>query len=102
MPKCWTCDEIIHFDPDRRSVSGKQIPLGEDDEPHQCPNKPPYVAGESRSNKGVDSINMMGIGYSIEKMEKSISKMEDNLLKLVLAVQSIQMRLEGQKTLDGA
>lgn len=101
------CGQDLTFDPENRSPSGKMIPINSaTGENHQCPNRPPYVAGESGSSKrgGMDSIDLMGLGYAIEKVEEHISKIEKNLIQLVLEVQKVGMKLDGlphQRTQTG-
>jgi hypothetical protein len=78
VPKCRNprCEEMIHFDPAFKSDSGKFIPLGEDDEPHNCPHNP-Y------------SIDLIVLTEGIQKMESKIDTLNKNILKLILAVQTV-------------
>ena len=76
------CGKDLHFEDSVKSESGIPIPLEEDGNPHNCPNRHRY-----------DTVNKNEIKKMIEKMEKNLSK---KLLDIQLAL----MRLEGQKTLD--
>jgi hypothetical protein len=101
MPACKYCGKRIYFDSAFKSESGKFIPIDDEtDEPHNCPNNPYNAGGGSGSGRSADTIDLLGIGYAIEKVEEHIAKINKNLLQLVLEVQKIGMKLEGQKTLD--
>ncbi len=72
------------------------IPLEEDGTPHQCP-KSDYGKGGSGGFTSTDSIAELDT-----KLEKVLAKMDEfgkTRLKLILAVQTVQMRIEGQTTL---
>jgi hypothetical protein len=78
------CGTNLHFEDSIRSESGKLIPLDDSGIPHDCPNRRKYDPGTENGT------------------EKEMKKMSKNLSKLMLDVQFIRMKLEGQKTLDEA
>jgi len=76
------CGTNLNFDGSCKSDSGKMIPLEDDGNPHNCPNRHRYGPGTENG------------------IEKKIEKMDKNLSKMMLEVHLIWMKLEGQKKLD--
>lgn len=97
MAACKYCGIPIHFNPAFKSESGKFIPLQDENEPHNCPNNP-YNAGGSGPGKS-DPVDFLDMGYTIQKMDEKIDSLNKNMLKLILAVQTVQKRVEGQMPL---
>jgi hypothetical protein len=103
MPACKWCGQPIRFDSAWKSEkSDKYIPLEEDeDTPHNCPNNP-YNAGGGSGSGSVrsDPVDLMGMSYTIQKMDEKMDSQNKVMLKLLLAVQTLQTRVEGQMPLD--
>jgi hypothetical protein len=94
MPICKHCGIPIHWDPGRKSDTGKYIPIeNETDHPHDCP-KSGYNSGGSR-NRGTATEDVTAMG----NLENEVAKINKNVLKLIVEVQTLQKRIEGQMPL---
>ncbi len=99
MPSCNRCGVPIYWDPGRRTESGKWVPIDEEtDEPHNCPQSD-WKSGSGGGRGGIDSVDAMTIQNSINNMEDKITEMNKTMLKLLLAIQTVQSRIEGQMPL---
>ena len=77
------CGTLIHWDDKHVSPSGKKIPLEENGEPHQCPNKLPYDRnnvdpeyGYSRSMvASEETLHYLDISKKLDKILEILNKM---------------------------
>ena len=101
MPLCKRCGVGIYWDPARKTESGKWVPIDEEtDEPHDCPESDWKSGGSGNgSGRGIDGVDAMAIQDSIIKMEDKIAGVNKNVLKLILVIQTVQNRIEGQMPL---
>jgi hypothetical protein len=96
MPECYRCGQPIRFDPEERSGSGKMVPQEPEPAggPHQCPNS---EYGKSGGSSGTSTLfNLGNIEEKIESLTRKMEEVQKLMLKLILAVQTVQMRVEGQ------
>jgi len=66
----------------------------ETDEPHNCPESD-WNSG--KGGKGIDALDAMG--NAITNLEDKMDELDKKMLKVILAVQTVQQRIEGQMPL---
>lgn len=99
MPPCRRCKRAIYWDPERKTESGKWVPIDEEtDEPHDCPESD-WNSGSGGRGNGIDAVDAMAMSNAITNLEDKMDQLNKNMLKLILAVQTVQQRIEGQMPL---
>ena len=94
MPECKRCGAPMYWDSSRRTENGKWIPIDrETGEPHDCPESD-YNSGGS-GNRGMAAVDVM----EITDLKNDVAKINKNVLKLIVEVQTLQKRIEGQMPL---
>jgi hypothetical protein len=97
MTACKRCGASIYWDPERKSESGKWVPIDEEtDEPHDCPEN---EWNSGRGGKGIDGVDAMAMSNAITNLENKMDSLNKNMLKLLAAIQAVQIRIEGQMPL---
>lgn len=93
MPECRNCGEVIHFDPKRKSQSGKFIPLEEDGEPHQCPESD--YAKKQRTGDSSSSTTAGTTTIKTESVESvALKGVLGNTLDIIARVERLETRID--------
>jgi hypothetical protein len=107
LPRCKKCGAPIEWNREHRANTGKWVPFEEEtDEPHDCPESDwrlgsgtGSITGSRRGIGGIDAIDAMSMSNAITNLEDKVEAMNKSLLKLILTVQTLQSRIEGQMPL---
>lgn len=103
MPSCKKCGEPIVWNRDHYAETGKWVPFDEEtDEPHNCLARD-YYTGERGSSggegRGMDRVDSMAMSNAINNLEDRMDEVNKTMLKILSAVQTLQIRVEGQMPL---
>jgi hypothetical protein len=99
MPRCKKCGSPIVWNHDHYEETGKWVPFDEDtDEPHNCPEFD-WKSGSGGNWGGIDGVDAMAMSNAISNLENKMDEVNKNMMKLILAIQIVQSRIEGQMPL---
>jgi hypothetical protein len=107
LKRCKKCGVSIVWNPEHHAETGKWVPFDEEtDEPHDCPESDwrsgsgtGSITGSGGRIGGIDAIDAKSMSNAITNLEDKVEAMNKSLLKLILAVQTVQSRIEGQMPL---
>lgn len=101
MPPCNKCGKPIIWNRDHYEEVGKWVPFDEEtDEPHDCPeNNWDSGSGSGGRGREIDGVDTIAMNNAITNLEDKMDILNKNMLKLVSAIQTVQIRIEGQMPL---
>jgi hypothetical protein len=102
MPSCKKCGQPIVWNHEDHEATGKWRPFDEEtDEPHDCPSNY-WGQGTGGGKSGIDAVDAISISASIIKLEDKMDELNKTMLKILVELQSVKIRLEGQMPLFSA
>jgi hypothetical protein len=92
---CRTCQQNIQFDPNRKSKTGKLIPLNPDGTAHDCPNKRRGIASAGASSEHQQATTFSGVeGQELRELaDKLLREQEHVKTEVRVGLEHVAQRL---------
>ena len=101
MPRCKKCGAPIIWNRDHYEETGKWVPHDEaTEELHVCPESNwNSGSGYGGSRGGIDSVDAISIDATMTRLEDKMDGLSKTMLKIIIEIQTVKMRIEGQMPL---